>query len=273
MHKPLLASICAAALIALFTPPFAPSRAQEVDAPAIPAPLETGTTNTVVEIVDGDTLLLDDGREVRLVGLQAPKLPLGRPNFDPWPLADKAKAALGEITLGRQVTLAYGGRRIDRHGRALAHLFRDEGLWVQAEMLRRGLARVYSFADNRTLVDRLLQIERVARAERRGIWNDPYYQIRKPNQLGEYIDTFQLVEGQVEDVAEVDGRVYINFGRNWRTDFTVTLAPKVRRLFEAEGIDPEICDDHMIRVRGWLSRYNGPMIEVTHPEQIERLAP
>ena len=47
----------------------------------------------VVDVVDGDTLFLDNGVQVRLVGIQAPKLPLGRRNFKTWPLAKDAKKA------------------------------------------------------------------------------------------------------------------------------------------------------------------------------------
>ena len=86
--------------------------------------------------------IIDGNRtRARLVGIQAPKLPLGRPGFKAWPLAAEAKAALAELTLGREVTLAYGGRRIDRHGRALAHLIEGAGIWVQGELLSRGMAR------------------------------------------------------------------------------------------------------------------------------------
>ena len=48
--------------------------------------LTLGGPATVVAVVDGDTVVLDDGRQVRLVGIQAPKLPLGRRNFRKWPL-------------------------------------------------------------------------------------------------------------------------------------------------------------------------------------------
>ena len=65
----------------------------------------------VVEVIDGDTLLLDDGRPVRLVGIQSPKLPLGRAGFEAWPLAEEAKAALSELTLGREVASAMGGAK------------------------------------------------------------------------------------------------------------------------------------------------------------------
>ncbi|WP_200343911.1 thermonuclease family protein [Rhodovibrio sodomensis] len=87
-----------------------PGRSAAADArPAIPETLDVGERRRVTEIVDGDTLFLSDGREVRLVGLQAPKLPLGRPDFEPWPLSDAAKAALSRLVLGRTVTLAYPG--------------------------------------------------------------------------------------------------------------------------------------------------------------------
>jgi hypothetical protein len=64
-------------------------------------------------------------------------------------------------------------------------------------------------------------------------------------------------------------RTYLNFGADWRSDFTITIAPKDRRLFEADGIDPLIYQGKRVRVRGWLKSYNGPLIDATHPEQIE----
>ena len=60
----------------------------------IPAQLEPGPAATVRAVVDGDTVVLGDRSQVRLVGLQAPKLPLGRAGFPVWPLAPEAKAAL-----------------------------------------------------------------------------------------------------------------------------------------------------------------------------------
>src|SRR4051812_18629530 len=72
-------------------------------------------------------------KEVRLVGIQAPKLPLNRPNFKEWPLAQEAKAELEKLVLNQRVTLSYGGERTDRHGRTLAHLHTDDGTWAQGE--------------------------------------------------------------------------------------------------------------------------------------------
>jgi hypothetical protein len=80
-----------------------------------------------------------------------------------------------------------------------------------------------------------------------------------------------VVQARVRDVAEVDGRVYLNFGADWRTDFTVTLAPRTARLFAEAGVAVQAYESKRVQVRGWLERYNGPLIEATHPEQIRKL--
>lgn len=250
-----------------------PAAADAVLAAEARAQLADGGSAAAVEIIDGDTLVLDDGREVRLVGIQAPKLPLGRTGFKTWPLAEDAKQALSELALGKSLSLAYGGRRVDRHRRALAHLFGADDLWIQGELLRRGLARVYSFADNRALVPQMLMLEAEARGANRGIWANPFYTVRTAENVERHVGGFEVVEGQVVDVAIVRGRAYLNFGADWRSDFTVTLAPDVRRQFESEGIAPDSYRGRRVRVRGWIKSFNGPMIEATHPEQIEVLSP
>lgn len=235
------------------------------------AGLKAAGKSVVAEVIDGDTVVLADGREVRLVGIQAPKLPLGRKDFEPWPLAEEARQALADLVQGREVTLAHGGTRSDRYGRLLAHLERGDGLWVQCEMLRHGLARVYTFHDNRAAAAELLACERAGRAARRGIWAHPFYAVRRPEETADLIGSFQIVEGRVRQAAEVRGKVYLNYGADYRTDFTVSVAPRDRRLFDRAGVDLLDLEGRPIRVRGWLSRRNGPMIEATHPEQIELL--
>lgn len=231
----------------------------------------------VVEVVDGDTVVLEravDGTDqVRLVGIQAPKLALGREGFTAWPLAEESRSALVRLVEGRLVRLVPGDNPGDRHGRILAHLFVDDTLWVQGEMLRLGMARVYTFADNRVRVADILALEGAARAARRGIWGHSFYAVRAPAETGRHLNSFQLVEGRILDAAQVRTRVYLNFGPDWRTDFTVTLDSAARRLFREAGFDPLSLEGRRVRVRGWLRDFNGPLIEATHPEQIEVLEP
>lgn len=232
---------------------------------------ETVSSGVVRAIVDGDTLVLRNGSEVRLIGIQAPKLPLGRRGFKKWPLAEVAKQALSDLTLGKKLSLRYDGTRVDRHGRLLANLIDANGAWIQGKLVARGMARVYSFRDNRTRAAELLAIEKTARRARLGIWRHRYYRVIGADKARRFIDTFQLIEGRVLNTAVVRGRAYLNFGKNWRTDFTITIAPRHLRLFRRLAVLPEKFDGRRVRVRGWLRSYNGPLIEATHPEQIELL--
>jgi endonuclease YncB( thermonuclease family) len=235
------------------------------------APTATIRDQAVTEIVDGDTLMLASGKEVRLVGIQAPKLPLGRVGFKTWPLAEESSTALQTLTAGQTVSLHFGGRREDRYRRYLAHLTLPDGTWIQGALLAAGMARVYSFKDNRKLIGEMLAVERTARRDRRGIWALPYYRIRNPAETWNDIDSFQIVEGRVVDAARVRNVVYLNFGPDWRTDFTFRIDHRALRLFERAGIDPLTFSGRAVRGRGWIKLQNGPLIEITHPEQLELL--
>jgi hypothetical protein len=80
------------------------------------------------------------------------------------------------------------------------------------------------------------------------------------------------VEGRVLVAGKASGRVYLNFGRNWKDDFTAVIGERALPLFAESGLDPLALGGAFIRVRGWVDDKDGPRIEVTHPEQIEVLA-
>lgn len=219
-------------------------------------------------VLAGGEIELADGRLVRLAGLELPHPAVAHGRA--WPFAAEAKAALEKLVLGRTVELRFAGIRRDRHGRVVAHVFVGRR-WVQGEMLRRGLARVQSSVDNRTGVAEMLAREARARAKRRGIWRDPFYAVRAPEEAGRYAGSFQIVEGTLVDAAAVDGQLFLNFAEDWRTAFSLRLAPETLRLFRAEGIDPAALRGERVRVRGFVRGGGRPIIDVTHPEQIERL--
>ena len=227
---------------------------------AIPLPvgLATDAEARVVEVIDGNTVLLDDGETVRLAGIE--------------PLAESARQALVDLVQGRRIGLAGGGVPRDRYGRLRGHLVRsDNGTWIQGALLAAGLARVHSLVDDRAAVAEMLAIERRARAARLGIWSQPRYRVRAASEAGASLRSVQLVEGRVKAAAVVRGRGYLNFGDDWREDFTVSIGPRDRRRFETAGIAIEDYEGRLVRVRGWVDSFNGPMIEATHPEQIEVL--
>jgi len=238
--------------------------------------LPAGDSGRVATVIDGDTIRLEGGAaDIRLIGLQAPKLPLGRKNFPTWPLAKDAREALVKLVEGRQVSLRLGTTERDRNGRTLAHVIRDDGLWVQGEMLRLGMARMYTFPDNRRLGTEMRAKEKEARDGRRGIWSDDYYAVRAADspKLLRDSGTFQIVTGRVTGAEQVKDRIYLNFGADFRSDFTVSIAKRDWPAFAKSGLDPLTLKDAEIEARGWVALRGGPAIEVTHPEQIAVIAP
>lgn len=140
-------------------------------------------------------------------------------------------------------------------------------------MIGRGMARVYTFADHRMFADDLYKRERDARDAKRGIWADPFYAVRKPEQMDDEVGTFQLVEGQIKSAAVVRSRGFLNFGADWKKDFTAVIDPFAQALFRRAKIDIAELEGKRLRVRGWVSFYHRPEIEITHPKQIEVLEP
>lgn len=235
-----------------------------------PADLAPGRVSVVAAIRSGDEIDLEDGERVRLAGIEAPKI--GTENSSPWPMAALASEALGELILGRHVKLLYPEDKADRWGRTLAHLrLGEEGDWVQGRMLMAGMGRVRTFPRTANGARTMLNLERTARANARGIWSDRFYRIRNPDETWGDLDSVQIVEGRVVDAATVNGTTYLNFGRDWRRDFTFRIKTDPRRAFRRAGIRLEDLTRRRVRGRGWVFPLNGPMIDLTHPEQLEVL--
>ncbi len=162
----------------------------------------------MAQVNDGETLTLTDGTVVRLIEAKAPSAPLGWRGDQPWPLVNEAKEALSQLASGAEVELRYGGTKVDRHGHALAQVYAlkgDERVWLQGELVAKGLARFYSFPDNHACAGELLAREAEARAKRLGVWGVSAYRILDADdveRLGRLTRSYQLVEGVVAAVGE-----------------------------------------------------------------------
>jgi endonuclease YncB( thermonuclease family) len=237
-----------------------------------------GLQRAVVKIIDGESVELDDQSEVRLAGILAPEPPDADLDSERWPPAREAMARLEALVLGRSVTLYVVDKYRDRYGRQLAFVaieHRGASTLLQQLLVAEGLARVHALAIDAACMTRLLQEEERARKAERGLWAHSAYAVRqawRTSELARFRHTFQIVEGEVRTVAVRRKRVFLNFGRDWRSDFTIAIAGRDRRRFETAGIDFARLEGARIRVRGFIETWNGPMIRATRPEQIEVLA-
>lgn len=238
---------------------------------------DLGPTHEVVRVIDGETFELDDGREVRLIGAMAP-----RPNaltvaMETWPPAREASRAAADLVLNRRVMLRYEGRRRDRYGRALAQLYVQKNgadVWVQRHLIAEGHARAYALPGNVGCVRELMQAEDEARSARRGLWRGDVFRVfDAPDVSGllRLVGRFVVVEGRVASVTRTRRFTYLNFGSDWREDFTVSL--DTRGVDRVEGGADRITalEGQRIRARGWIERRNGPAIEVGSLAEIEVL--
>jgi endonuclease YncB( thermonuclease family) len=222
----------------------------------------------LARVFDGDSFVLGSGLKVRLANIFAPEK-----GQDYHRAAASALAALIE---GRKIGLSYTGPKRDRYDRALAQVYtlKPDGTpdqWVQSEMVRLGYGRVRSYADTAWKIKTLLDEETVARDAGRGLWQSPDFSVRPPdpNPLAQFVDSFQIVEGLIISAAQVRGMTFLNFGSDYKTDFTISIARRDRRKFEKAGINLEDMEGRRVRVRGWVELYNGPVIWLDHPEAIE----
>jgi endonuclease YncB( thermonuclease family) len=233
------------------------------------------TSGEVVRVVDGRSLLLADGREVRLAAIEA-LLPVpGDEDEVRVAAAAAARTQLETLALHREVTLQVLSASPDRYGRVVAYAFirtpSGETL-VQREMLAAGQALVSPAPVAARCRTYLRDAERGARTARLGLWDDPYYVVKQavsPVDVLAEQGRFALVEGQVTSVRESGGMVYVNFGRRWSDHFTVTLLKRNEGVFASAGLAPKTLAGRKIEVRGWIEERSGPAIEAVRPEQIE----
>jgi hypothetical protein len=262
-----LSGVCRAAiaLVVLLTP--LPAWAAVL--PTTCAPTIEVSDVQVTRVEKNGVLVLVDGRAIHLEGLL---LPQGAKDHAPAFLAEQAVSTLSDLSRGRTVSLAVNIPKEDRYGRLRAQVEfpqdNDEP-WLQIAMLRRGLARVDIAPDRRECAEALYAAEAEARKNKNGIWTQSAYAIRTPDQLAGTTGTFQIVEGKVLTANMKNGRAYLDFGADWRSDFTATISPDDMPIFRDAGVDPRNYAGKIVRVRGFVDQMNGPEIELSSPDMVE----
>ena len=156
--------------------------------------------------------------------------------------------------------------RLDRHERRLAHVF-SGSLWLQRELVARGLAVVAPPLVSRERAESLLALERRARLSEPRLWIRRKARTVPADRARSVLDRFAIVEGRVLSVSRGFRSNFVNFGEDWREDFTVYL----RRGRISRTFPPETLEGQRVRVRGWVYFSNGPAIDLADPLYLELL--
>jgi len=241
--------------------------------------LEPGEMRTVARIVDGETLVLDDGSEVRLAGVMAPRARDAGAAAGLWPPENEAIAELSKLVLGKQVRLGYGALRTDRFGRKIAHLFLVDdgavngaaGVWVEGDLLAAGVARAAALPGAGECLEELLAHESVARKSELGLWALKTYQPIEAGRTALLMtlrSTFQIVRGEVRAVSRARSAIYLNFGADWHSDFSVRVPLDLAKTDPEWEKRIDALKGAQVEVRGWIERGNGPLIALGEKSEL-----
>jgi micrococcal nuclease len=130
----------------------------------------------VVRVVDGDTVKVRlanhrGTRTVRYIGVDTPETV--KPGVSVQCYGKQASSFNEQLVEGRRVRLEIGRERTDRYGRLLAYVFLSGGdsPFVNAELLRRGYARMLAIPPNTDRAGRFAVLEQRAQEKHRGLWS------------------------------------------------------------------------------------------------------
>jgi len=180
------------------------------------------------------------------------------------------KEVVGKTISFQPIARNYKGLTENRYGYLNGKILMPPHGWMQRYWIGTGEAVVSGAGPYPQMMHQaLLQAEQEARALKLGRWAH-----WTPIQAAETDafsarDGFQIIEGQVKEVRKIRGVIYLNFGKDWKSDFTAAISSKNRINFRRA--DWKLADlmNKWVRIRGRLRTYNGPYMELIFPEQIE----
>jgi hypothetical protein len=210
--------------------------------------------------LDARTFRLDDGREIRLAGIE--------PAFG----QDQSPVHLAALIDSRDVRLRGQDDAPDRYGRQTSFVFLESSdTPVQADLLARGQAIFSGLVADKSCAEDLIRAEAAARNARLGVWAEPtaIKNAERPGDILALVGQFVVVEGKVLSVRQAGTTFYVNFGRRWTEGFAVTISRRMIAPLEAAGFAPKSLENRRLRVRGWVERRGGPRIDLFQAGQIE----
>jgi micrococcal nuclease len=219
---------------------------------------------TIRHVVDGDSVILTDQRQVRLIGINAPEL--GKEGKPDEPLAVAARDRLRALVQDKSVRLEFEEEQRDHYGRWLAHLLLPDGTSVEEVLLKEGLASAIAIPPNVSQWRRLFETESGARAGRRGIWGNTYSTPIPAESLDAARTGFHFVRGRVTHVGRSQKYVYLDMG----PQFALRIGhADWKQYFRGR---PEDWRGAQIETRGWVSEQNGRLhLGIGHPAMLQRL--
>ncbi|MBU2632714.1 thermonuclease family protein, partial [Patescibacteria group bacterium] len=117
----------------------------------------------ILEVIDGDTVVLQSGEKIRLLGINTPE--------KDEPFSNEATQKTKELVLNKKIRMELDIEQKDRYGRTLAYVF-TEAFFVNEELVKAGYAVSQTIPPNVKYQDKILNAERSSRSNCLGMWKD-----------------------------------------------------------------------------------------------------
>lgn len=214
-------------------------------------------------VYDGDTVLLEDGRKVRLLGINTPEVQHRDKLADAG--GDEAKRWLIAKLQNTKVRLETDAEKTDKYDRTLAHLFTEKKEHINLQLVEAGLAEVSIYPPNLLYVDELIKAQSQAERGKLGIWQRSEYAPMPVNSLTEAGHTgWTRLLGEVVNIRNTRKSIYLVFSDSFEA--------RIDRKWS--GLFPDLNEyvGTTVEVRGWLNKNRGKFsMLIRHPSAIKRL--
>jgi micrococcal nuclease len=213
----------------------------------------------VKRVVDGDTLELVSGQMVRLLGIDTPER--GEP------MADLATDMLKALVGTGSITLLSCTER-DRYGRLLS-VIQSGGVNVNLSLVKEGVALPLLIPPcGIPVAEDVLAVASEAARAGKGLYSGKAMRIVSHLAADTLIGERAMVQGKIVGLFKGPKAWHLNFGDDYRTDFTAVLFSNGRERYRELGVMPESLVGSEVLVIGKVKSYNGPEIIVNGPGQI-----
>jgi len=211
-------------------------------------------------VVDGDTIELSNGERVRYIGIDTPEIREKENSnwvYKPMPFAEKAKDFNRKLVEGKSVKLEFDVQKKDKYKRLLAYVYAEDKM-VNVEMVREGLAMIYTYPPNVKYSQRFLDAQREARDNNRGLWIDLKGNKISTSEAKNNIGRVRMIEAQVTDTRLTEKLLILKFKDNFNVAIYKDNIPAV--LKDMVRSPDKYFRGKTVRVYGVIKNYKA------HPE-------
>jgi endonuclease YncB( thermonuclease family) len=221
----------------------------------------------ITKINSDNSIQLDDGRVIKLAGIDETSRSI----------LSKTYLLLNQLTPSAQIKISTGGVK-DRWGRIGAHVFitpneAQEQAWLQGFLLQFGHSRLSLEAHTDPCIQAMKALETEAINQKQGLWAENFAIIESSNaaellkRRGELVH----IRGSIVGIGETRTVYYLNFGTSWQKDLSIVILKRHMKLFDEQSLSPRSLDRKQVYIRGIVDGDVGPRLEVSRPDQIEKL--